>query len=288
MEKSKAQVLKELLRRKDNIPFAIGCYDGITARLVQEAGFEVALMSGYGVAGSVLGGPDYGMITMTEMCEMARNINHVIDIPLIADGDTGYGNTLNVRRTVIAYEEAGSAAIQLEDQVFPKRCGHMDGKEVIPVLEHCRKIEMAVATRKEMLILARSDACNTHGVEEAIRRINEYAKAGADFVLIDAPPSLDDLKRIGQEAQAPCMVNMVEGGKTDILPKEELQRLGFSLICYPTFVLFSSVFHLKRALARLRAEGTSKGMADQLESFKDYTALVGLPQLQQLEQQYKI
>lgn len=288
MTKSKAQRLRELLHRDGDIPFAIGCYDGITARLVQESGFEVALMSGYGVAGSVLGGPDYGMITMTEMCTQAHNMNRVIDIPLIGDGDTGYGNPLNVRRTVMEYEQAGCAAIQLEDQLFPKRCGHMDGKEVIPVIEHCRKIEMAAATRHEMLILARTDSCNTHGSDEAVKRIREYAKAGADFVLVDAPPTLDDLKKIGQSVDVPIMVNMVEGGKTAIMPSKELKALGFSLICYPTFMLFSAVYRLKQALAQLREEGTSLNMADQLESFKSYTALVGLPQLQELEKKYKV
>ena len=143
---SKAKKLKDLLLRKE-IAIAIGCYDGISARLVQEIGFEVALLSGYGVSGTVLGAPDYGMITMTEMVTQARNVANILDIPLIGDGDTGYGNPLNVRRTVQEYELAGVAAIQLEDQVFPKRCGHMDGKEVIPTLEHCRKLNGCCQSR---------------------------------------------------------------------------------------------------------------------------------------------
>lgn len=207
---SKAQKLKELLC-SGQAPIAIGCYDCISARLTQEAGFDVILMSGYGVAGSVLGLPDYGLLTMTEMVTMAKNMSNVVNIPVLGDGDTGYGNPLNVRRTVMEYEAAGVAAIQLEDQIFPKRCGHMDGKEVIPTIEYCRKIEMAVNTRKEILILARSDARATHGVEEAIKRVNEYAKAGADFVLIDVPISVEELKKIGDGIEIPIMVNMIEG-----------------------------------------------------------------------------
>lgn len=285
MSMSKAQKLKEILLRKE-IAIAVGVYDGITARLVEAAGFEVALLSGYGVAGSILGMPDYGMLTMTEMCTKIKNITNIMTIPLIGDGDTGYGNPLNVRRTVMEYERAGAAAIQLEDQVFPKRCGHMDGKEVIPTIEHCRKIEMAVETRKEMLILARSDARAPYGIDEAIKRVNEYAKAGADFVLIDAPGSKDELQRITDNVKVPIMVNMVEGGKTPILTKEELQDMGFSLICYPTVALFAAVKHMQEVLRDLKTTGTSKGIEDKLETFKNYTTLVGLPELQKLEMKY--
>lgn len=280
----KAQKLKVLLEG-GTAPIAIGIYDGISARIAQAAGFEVALMSGYGVAGSVLGMPDYGMCTMTEMCNMVRNINHVIDIPLVADGDTGYGNPLNVRRTVMEYEDAGAAAIQLEDQVFPKRCGHMDGKEVIPMLEHCRKIEMAAATRKDMLILARTDAANTHDTDEAIKRCNAYYEAGADFVLIDAAPA-QDLQRIRDSIKAPMMVNQVEGGKTTIFPRETLREMGFNLICYPTLALFANVFHTTKVLKELAEKGTSKDLTGEIATFKGYTALVGLPELQELERKY--
>ena len=285
---SKAKQLKDILLRKE-VAIAVGCYDGVSARLVQETGFEVALLSGYGVSGSLLGAPDYGMLTMPEMANQAKNVAKVLDIPLIADGDTGYGNPLNVKRTVEEYELAGAAAIQLEDQIFPKRCGHMDGREVIPMLEHCHKIEMAVNTRKEMLVLARSDAGEAHGIDEAIKRVNEYAKAGADFVLIDAPNSIEQLKRITDKVRdVPIMVNMVEGGKTPILTKEELQNLGFSLICYPTVALFAYVKAVKEILLELNKGGTSKDFPHKLETFKDYTTLVGLPQLQVLEKEYAI
>ena len=232
-----------------------------------------------------LGMPDYGMLTMSEMCTMLHNICRITDIPIVADGDTGYGNPLNVRRTVLEYEQAGAAAIQLEDQVFPKRCGHMDGKEVIPMLEHCRKIEMAAATRKDMLILARTDAANTHDTDEAIKRCNAYHEAGADFVLIDAAPA-QDLKRIRESVKAPMMINQVEGGKTTIYPREYLRDLGFNLICYPTAALFANVFHTQEILRELARAGTSKGLEDQLATFKGWTTLAGLPQLQELEKKY--
>ena len=284
MSLSKAQELKNILLSGE-APIAIDVYDGISARIAQKVGFKVALMSGYGVSGSVLGAPDYGMLTMTEMCTMVRNLTNILDIPLIADGDTGYGNPLNVRRTVIEYENAGAAAIQLEDQLFPKRCGHMDGKEVIPMLEHCRKIEMAAATRKDMLILARTDAANTHDTDEAIKRCNAYHEAGAAFVLIDAAPA-QDLKRIRESIKAPMMINQVEGGKTTIYPREYLRDLGFNLICYPTAALFANVFHTQEILRELARAGTSKGLEDQLATFKGWTTLAGLPQLQELEKKY--
>ncbi len=281
---TKPQKLKELLL-SGTAPLAIGIYDGISARIAQNVGFDVCLLSGYGVAASLLGMPDYGMYTMTEIAAVVRNINRVIDIPMVADGDTGYGNPLNVRRTVQEYENAGAAAIQLEDQVFPKRCGHMDGKEVIPMLEHCRKIEMARATRKDMLILARTDSANTDGTDEAIKRCNAYYEAGADFVLIDAVP-YDDLKKVRDSIQAPMMINQVEGGKTKITTREELRELGFNLICYPTLALFANVYHTKKLLEELLRTGTSKDMLDEISTFKGWTTLAGLPELQKLEKQY--
>lgn len=283
---TKAQKLKELLL-SGKAPLAIGVYDGISARIAQNVGFEVALMSGYGASGSVLGMPDYGMLTMTEMCNVLHNITNVIDIPLIADGDTGYGNPLNVRRTVIEYEKAGAAAIQLEDQIFPKRCGHMDGKEVIPMVEHCKKIEIAVATRKDMLILARTDSANTHDTDEAIKRCNAYHEAGADFVLIDAVPA-QDLKKVRENIKAPMMINQVEGGKTAIMPHETLRDLGFNLICYPVTALFVNVFNTQKALSELLETGSSLSLSNTMATFKEYTSLVGLPQLQELEKRYVV
>jgi 2-methylisocitrate lyase-like PEP mutase family enzyme len=172
--KSKAQILKDYLHN-GTITTAVGCYDGFTAKLVEQAGFEVALISGAAVATSLQGLPDNGLITLTEMADAAKRISSCMDIPVIADADNGYGNALNVRRAVIEFEIGGCAAIQLEDQKSPKSCGHMDGKEVIPCIEHCRTIQLAAETRKDMLILARTDAASVNGIEDAIMRVNEYA-----------------------------------------------------------------------------------------------------------------
>ncbi len=283
---NKAQKLKELLH-SGTAPIAAGVYDGISSRLAEQAGFQVGLMSGYGVSASILGMPDYGLLTMSEMASVCKNICKITTMPIIADGDTGYGNPLNVRRTVQEYEQAGAAAIQLEDQLFPKRCGHMQGKEVIPTLEHCKKIEMAVETRKDMLILARSDAKQPYGIDEAINRVNEYANAGADFVLIDAP-DYEDLPKIAEKVKAPLMVNMVEGGKTTITTREELRQMGFSLICYPTLSLFSNIYWTQRNFKHLAETGTSMDILEEMAKFKDWTDLAEMPRLQEMEQRYGI
>ncbi len=283
---TKPQLLKELLN-SGTAPFAIGIYDGISARIAEQMGFQVALMSGYGASASTLGMPDYGLMTMSEMVTIVRNLCKITNMPVIADGDTGYGNPLNVKRTVEEYEQAGAAAIQLEDQLFPKRCGHMQGKEVIPTIEHCKKIEIAVETRKEMLILARSDAKQPYGIDEAIDRVNAYADAGADFVLIDAP-DYEDLPRIREKVKAPLMVNMVEGGKTKITTREDLKNMGFNLICYPTLSLFSNIYWTQRNLKHLIEKGTSMDILDEMARFKDWTDLAEMPKLQAIEQRFGI
>ncbi|MDX9871423.1 MAG: oxaloacetate decarboxylase [Clostridia bacterium] len=285
MTKSNPQKLKELLAKPDLI-IAAGVYDGVSARLVQEAGFSCAYMTGFGVAGSVLGEPDYGMMTMTEMATHAKNLAAVMDIPMIADADTGYGNPLNVRRTVREYETAGVAAIQLEDQVFPKRCGHMEGKVVIPLEEHAKKIEMAANTRKEALIIARTDARAPHGLEEALKRAKAYANAGADIIFVDAPHSIEELKTIASEIKVPLLVNMTEGGKTPILTDKELQQLGFKIAIYPCITVFAAMKAMKEVLADLKREGTSVNILHKLESFKGYNDSIGLPILADLEKKY--
>ena len=285
--KSKAQQLREIVYG-DELEIAVGCHDGFTAELIQEAGFKVALMSGAGLAGALMGTPDYGLLTLSEMADAARRICGCVDIPIIGDGDNGYGNPLNVRRAIMEFEAAGCAAIQLEDQVTPKKCGHMEGKEVIPTSEHCRKIEMARDTRKEMLILARSDARATHGIEEAIRRVNEYAKAGADFVIIDAPGTVEELKMIADQVTVPTMLNQVEGGKTPVLPKEELKAMGFrGIICYPAVAPLTIIRSMREVLSLLYREGTTLGFSkEKMAVAKDHFELCGLPFYRELEKKY--
>ncbi len=286
MEKTKPAVLKELIYG-DELQIAVGCHDGFTAELIQQAGFKVALMSGAGLAGSLMGTPDYGLLTLSEMADAARRICACVDIPVIGDGDNGYGNPLNVRRAVMEFEAAGCAAIQLEDQVAPKKCGHMEGKEVVPMLEHCRKIETARDFRKEMLILARSDARATHGIEEAIHRVNEYARAGADFVIIDAPATVEELQMIADQVIVPTMLNQVEGGKTPILPVSELKKMGFrGIICYPAVCPLTMIHSLQEVLAALLQDGTTKNVSGKMGVMKDHTDLVGLPYYRELEMKY--
>lgn len=283
--KSKAQILKELLHSKP-IPTAVGCYDGFTAKLVEQAGFEVAFMSGAAVATALQGLPDNGLITLTEMADAGKRISCCVDIPVIADADNGFGNALNARRAVQEFELGGCAAIQLEDQKSPKSCGHMDGKEVVPCIEHCRKIELAAETRKEMLILARTDAASVYGIDDAILRVNEYAKAGADFVIVDAPRTVEDMKKIAAEVQAPTMINLVEGGKTPYLPKEELQDMGFSIVCYPGVCTLSVIHTLHMILSELHTTGTTEKYKACIGQLKEHNALVNDDYYRKLERIY--
>lgn len=282
---SKAQLLKSFLHG-DSIVTAIGCYDGFTARLVQQAGFPVALISGAAVATSLLGLPDNGLITLSEMADAAKRISNCVDIPVIADADNGYGNALNVYRTVQEFELSGCAALQLEDQLSPKKCGHMDGKAIIPCIEHCRKIELAANTRKDMLILGRTDAATVTGIEDAIYRANEYAKAGADFVIVDAPRTVEHLKMIGEQVQAPVMVNLVEGGKTPYVPKEDLQKMGFNIVCYPGVCTLTVIHTLQRVLEELMVTGNTEKYADFVGKLQDHNDLVGTSFYQELEKKY--
>ena len=279
------QKLKQLLA-SPVIARAVGVYDGFTAKLVERAGFDAALISGAAVATSLQGLPDNGMITLTEMADAAKRISQCVEIPVIADADNGYGNAMNVRRTVQEFELGGCAALQLEDQASPKKCGHMDGKEVIPTIEHCRKIEMAAATRREMLILARTDAATVTGIEDAIHRVNEYHKAGADFVIVDAPRSVEDLRRIGEGVTAPVMVNLVEGGKTPYLSKEELQAMGFSIVCYPGVCTLSVIKTVGMILGELYETGNTQKYKEFIGVLKDHNELVNNSFYQQLEKKY--
>lgn len=282
---SKAKVLMEYLK-SDTITTVVGCFDGFTAKLVEQAGFPVAFISGAGVATSLQGLPDNGLITLTEMADAAKRISGSVEIPVIADADNGYGNAMNVYRTVKEFELTGCAALQLEDQVAPKKCGHMDGKQVIPTIEHCRNIEMAADTRKEMLILARTDAATVTGIDDAIDRVNEYYKAGADFVIIDAPRTVEELKKIGANVKAPVMVNLVEGGKTPFLPKEELQEMGFKLVNYPGVCILTVIKSCQMVLNELMTNGSTAKYADFVGQLKDHNELVNDAFYREMEKKY--
>lgn len=263
-----------------------GAYDALSAVAAEAAGFEAVFLTGFGAAASLLGCPDIGLTTLTEVAGVARNMARAVSLPVIVDADTGYGNPLNVMRTVEELEQAGAAGIMLEDQVWPKRCGHMQGKQVIPAEEHARKIRAAVAARRDpdLVIIARTDARAPLGLAEAIARGRLYAEAGADVIFIEAPESVAELQEIARAfPHLPLMANMVENGRTPLLPVPELQALGFRLIAFPVTGLFAAAHALLGALRHLRAAGTSQGLESRMLSFGEFTHLVGLPRYEELQ-----
>lgn len=286
----KAAQLRQILQTGDII-IAPGAYDALSAKLIEAAGFKVVIMGGYSVAASRLAQPDVGCLSMSEMAQSLKLINDAVQLPVIADGDTGYGNPLSVRRTVQEYEMLGAAAIIFEDQVFPKRCGHMQGKEVIPALEHEQKIKAAcdAKSHKETLIIARTDARAPLGLAEAIDRGKRYLDAGAEALFIEAPQGLDELESIGAAFPNTILVaNMVEGGKTPILKAEELQQLGFKIVFWPCTALYTVARVLGQILSELKKSGTTEACRDLMLSFNEFNQLVGLEQYLLLDQRYKL
>src|SRR5580704_10261561 len=234
-----------------------GCYDALSAKLVADAGFKVTFMSGFAVSAARLGLPDTGLISFAEMLDSARNCaGGAGKVPLIADGDTGYGNALNVQRTVIEYARAGAAAVMIEDQVSPKKCGHTRGKEVVSREEARMKVRAAVDAKSDadILILARTDARAVHGFDEALARCRDFEAAGADIIFLEAPESEEEMRRFCQAMHKPCMANMVPGGKTPILPPHKLQSIGYKLALYPVALMSSAIAAMQAALAALRPE----------------------------------
>ncbi|MFW0797411.1 oxaloacetate decarboxylase [Gordonia sp. CPCC 205515] len=277
------------LIEKDAPVLVPGAFDALSARLVQEAGFDAVYMTGFGTAASLLGRPDVGLATATEMTDNARRIAACVDLPVIADADTGYGNPLNVIRTVRDYETAGVAAIQLEDQVAPKRCGHMAGKEVVSAAEMIAKIEAADAARTDpdLLIIARTDAIAVHGIDEAIDRAHRYAGAGADLLFVEAPTTVEEIRRVAGELREHRLVfNWVEGGRSPALPREELADLGFALILFPIGGLLAATRAMREFYATIRRDGTPTAALDDLPAFDDFTAMMGLDEITQLSERF--
>ena len=249
------------LRQMLNAPGLIvapGAYDGFSARLIEAAGFKAAYMTGAGTAASHLGQPDLGLATATEMATHASHIASCISLPVIADADTGYGNALNVVRTVREYEKAGVAGLHLEDQVAPKKCGHIAGKQVIPTREFADKIRAAseYRTDPDFVIIARTDARAVTGLDDAIDRANRYAEAGADVIFVEAPQSRDEIARVARDVKAPLLANMVQGGKTPGLTTAELEQLGFKIVIVPAVCMAAAVPAIERALGLLKERGT--------------------------------
>ena len=284
---SSRQTLKKLLQR-NKLLVAPGCFDGLSARLVEEAGFEAAYLSGGAVARS-MGIPDIGLVTMSEAIERAAQVVSAIKIPIIADADTGYGNAVNLVRTVREFERIGVAAIHIEDQVTPKRCGHLDGKEVVSLPEIEQKIAAALAARndRDFCIIARTDARAVNGMEDAINRAKAFAKLGVDAIFVEAPQSEEELAEIPRRLPAiPLLVNVFKGGKTPMLPAEHLEKMGYRIAIYPSETQRAGIHAMRNALATLKREGTTESIDASLTTFKERDRVVGLDDWQKIEREY--
>jgi 2-methylisocitrate lyase-like PEP mutase family enzyme len=282
-----AQTLGDLLAQS-NIEIMPGCHDALSAKLVADAGFKVTFMSGFAVAASRLGLPDTGLISFAEMLDSLRNCCAAAGkLPLIGDGDTGYGNALNVQRTVIEYARAGAAGVMIEDQVSPKKCGHTRGKQVISRAEARMKIRAAVDARAgaDILIMARTDARAVHGFDEALARCYDFEAEGADIIFLEAPESEDEMRRFCGAMKKPCMANMVPGGKTPVLTPDQLHKLGYKLALYPVMLLSSSIAAMQATLEGLRPG--SKTPQPPTISFADLQGVVGFPDYWSRETRYQ-
>ena len=261
-----------------------GVGDALSARLVQKAGFKAVFLSGYAASASLLGAPDVGLLTMTEMADCARRIADAVEIPVFADGDNGHGNATNVMRTMRQFEKAGVAAIFFEDQVTPKRCGHMSGKQVIPADEMVAKVRAAVDARldPDLIVMARTDALSVNGIDDAIKRMHRYIEAGADMAFVESPLSVEQMQRITREIHAPNMANMVAGGETPLVSMKELEQLGFSVAAYPVLMTYAMAHAAERALEYLQSRETIAGFEATME-FGAFNKLIGLEELRSKE-----
>jgi methylisocitrate lyase len=266
-----------------------GAYDALSARLAERTGFEAVFTTGFGFAATVLGVPDYGLLTMSETMERVRHIVRTLNVPLVADMDTGYGNALNVVRTVRECVALGVAGIILEDQEWPKKCGHFEGKRVIPADEQAAKLRAAADARDgdDLVIIGRTDARAPLGLDEAIRRGKLYHGAGADVVFVEAPQSIDELRAVAQAIpDAPLFANMIEGGKTPLLTSQELRELGYKMVVYPLSALFSAARAVEETYRALFGAKTTASRQGAMVSFQEFEEFIGVPNWQELEAKY--
>ena len=281
--------LRERLRRPD-ILACPGIYDGISARAAEACGFEALYMTGYGVVASLLGLPDAGVASYSEMVDRVRVLAGLTRVPLIADGDTGYGGLVNLDRTVRGYEAAGAAAIQIEDQEFPKKCGHVLRRRVVPLEDAVQRIRVAVAARgsADFLVVARTDARTGHGLDEALRRADAFLRAGADILFVESPETPEEMRRIGERfGGVPLLANIVEGGRTPPMSAAELQAIGYRIALFPAAGFLPAAAALTAHYRHLRAAGTSAGSATTLLPFSEMNALMGFPELFAFEDRWR-
>ena len=284
---TKAKMLREMLA-SGKIVMAPGAYDAWSARMVEQAGFKAVYMTGYGVSASVLGRPDIGLISENEMVTAARNICNAANIPVIADADNGYGSALNVVRTFSDYEKAGVCGIQIEDQVMPKRCGHMEGKQLIPKEEMVAKVRAAVYARKDpdTVIIARTDAIAVNGFEDAIDRAVAYKNAGADVIFVEALQNREQVEKAAALVGAPLMANMVEHGKTPLDTADKLYEMGFRIAIYPVVTLYSATKNMQQALAVLKEKEDLTASMPYETDFPTFNQMIGVKEWRDLEKTF--
>src|SRR3990170_841879 len=277
--------VNDIVKKQLDVP---GVFDAIGAKIAQKAGFEAMFQTGYGTSVTLFGMPDYGFIGSTETVENARRICRAVNVPVIVDADTGYGNALSVWKLVRELEAAGASGMFLEDQRWPKRCGHMKGKEVIRKEEYAEKLQAALDARKseDFIIVSRTDARATEGLDKAIERGLYYKEIGADVIFVEAPETIREMKKIGKSIKAPLVANMIEGGATPISSASTLQKMGFKIILYPLSVLFANTFASLQILKELKKSGTTTKLNKKLVSFDEFNDIVELSKFRKLEKRY--
>lgn len=280
--------LRERLEDKNRIIVLPGVFDALSARIAEQVGFEAMFQTGYGSSAALLGMPDFGFMNAGETVDNARRIIRAVKAPVLVDADTGYGNPLNVWRLVQDLENQGAAGIFLEDQIWPKRCGHMIGKDVIPTDEYLPKLNAAIEARKskDFIIVARTDARAPIGLDEAIARGKAYRKAGADVVFVEAPRSIEELKKVADEIDAPLVANMIEDGVTPNLPAHELLKLGYRIAVFPLSALYSATYAMREVLTELKKTGATRQTRKMMVTFKDFNRFVDLDKYLGLEKRY--
>lgn len=273
---------------EDEILVLPGTPDAMTARIIEESGFDAVYVTGAGFANASFGSPDVGLVTLSEVVTHVGRIADAVDIPVVVDADTGYGGVLNVHRAVRQLERAGAAAIQLEDQITPKRCGHFDGKSVVPTAEMLQKLAATTDARTDpdLVIIARTDARQTGGFDDAVERARAYRDAGADLIFVEAPQSIDELRRLPGLIDAPLIANMVEGGKTPLLDAHELQDLGYRAVLFANTALRVAAKAVGAAMRDLRATGGTKSLLDDMVTWDERQRLIRLPEMQDLEAKF--
>jgi 2-methylisocitrate lyase-like PEP mutase family enzyme len=274
------------LVRGDGLVVAPGVYDGLSARLARQAGFAAVYATGGGIARG-MGYPDLGLLGMTEVIERVAGIVEHAGVPVFADADTGYGNALNTRRAVRAFARAGAAAIHLEDQTFPKRCGHLDDKSVVPVVEMTQKLRAARDADADLVLIARTDALAVEGLDAAVERAHAYTDAGADVIFVEAPTSEAQVETIARRVRAPLLINMFEGGKTPLVALDRLQALGYRIVIIPSDLQRAAIRAMQETLAAIRRDGNSRALADRMATFTEREAIVGTPEYLGLDARYR-